>query len=131
MARIKFTQNALDYLKRRGILDKPLLLICDDAGGKYSIRGGSCSMGMSYSIIWLDHPDKDYPRVLENDEGVEMYTSDYDLAMLQDNLHLDYKNAALELKNDGAMLDGGVLIGNGPQLLAGNKDVHLKKVYDC
>lgn len=131
MAKIKFTQAALDYLKRRGILGDPLLLICDDAGGKYSILGGSCNMGMSYSIIRLDHPDKDYPRVLQNDEGVEIYSSDYDLTMLQDNLHLDYINCGLELKNDGGLLDGAVQIGDGPSLLEANYHVKQGVVRSC
>lgn len=41
MLNIKFTDNAVDYLKRREILDKILILITDDGGGKYSIQGGS------------------------------------------------------------------------------------------
>ena len=52
MLNIKFTDNAVDSLKRREILDKILILITDDGGGKYSIQGGSCSMGAHFSIIW-------------------------------------------------------------------------------
>ena len=34
MLKITFTDNALDYLKRREIADKTLILITDDGGGK-------------------------------------------------------------------------------------------------
>ena len=129
MAKIKFTQRALDYLKRRGLAGHPLLLICDDEGGKYSIKGGACSMG--WSIIKLDHPDKDYPVVLHNNEGVEIYTSDYDLAELQDNLHLDYVNCGLELKNDSQLLNGSVMIGDGPALLKANYHVVMPESRNC
>lgn len=44
MLKITFTDKALDYLKRREIADKTLILITDDGGGKYSIKGGGCSM---------------------------------------------------------------------------------------
>lgn len=131
MAKIKFTVAAIDYLKRREVLNKTLLLITDDAGGKYSINGGSCSMGMHYSLIWLTHPDKDYPDKLENNQHVKIYTSQYDLTMLGDNLVMDYQNGALSLKNDSGMLDGGVEIGNGEKLLAGNYHVKQGIVKNC
>ena len=34
MLKITFTDKALDYLKRREIADKTLILITDDGGGK-------------------------------------------------------------------------------------------------
>lgn len=131
MAKIKFTQAALDYLKKRDVLGHPMLLIADDAGGKYSMLGGSCSMGMHFSIIKLDHPDKDYPVVLHNNAGVKIYTSDYDLTLLGDNLVLDYKNAGLMLKSDSGLLDGAVGIGNGPELLKANYHVKQGQVKNC
>ena len=42
--KITFTDKALDYLKRREILNKILILIADDGGGKYSIKGGGCAI---------------------------------------------------------------------------------------
>lgn len=131
MAKIKFTKNALNYLKRREVLGHPLLLICDDAGGKYSINGGSCSMGMHYSLIKLDKADKDYPVVLHNDKNVEIYTSDYDLIELGENLNLDYINAGLQLKNDAQLLDGSVMIGNGPKIIAANQHQDFTETKNC
>lgn len=131
MAKITFKPAALDYLKCREVLGHPLLLIVDDGGGKYSIHGGACSIGASFSIIKLDKPDKDYPEILQNDEGVEIYTSKYDLAILEDNLVLDYVNAGLQLKNDSQMLDGSVNIGDGPALLKANYHVDQGQVRNC
>lgn len=131
MAKIKFTEKAIDYLTRREVADKVLILITDDAGGKYSINGGSCSMGMHYALIWLNHPDKDYPDKLENQQNITIFTSQYDLTMLGDNLVMDYQNGALSLKNDAGLLDGGVEIGNGEVLLKGNYNVKQGIVRNC
>lgn len=131
MAKIKFTNAAIDYLQRREIADKILILITDDAGGKYSINGGSCSMGMHYSIIWVNSKDPDYPEKLENEQNIKIFSSDYDLTMLGNDLVLDYKNAALMLKNDSGLLDGGVEIGNGEKLLEANYHVHQGEVRNC
>ena len=68
MLKITFTDSALDYLKRREIADKILILITDDGGGKYSIKGGNCSIGSHFSIIWVDEKDPDYPVQLDNDQ---------------------------------------------------------------
>lgn len=131
MAKIKFTDSALDYLKKREVLGHPMLLIVDDGGGKYSIHGGSCSIGANFSIIKLNKPDKDYPEKLQNDEGVEIFTSNYDLVELQDNLVLDYKDYSLQLKNDSQMLDRAVSIGNGPALLEANHHVVMNEARNC
>jgi hypothetical protein len=131
MTQIKFTQAALAEMKKRDLLEHPLLLIADDAGGKYSIRGGSCSMGASFSIIKLDKLDPDYPIALQNDAGVEIYTSQYDLTLLEDNLVVDYVNAGLLLKNDSGLLDGAMSIGDGAKLLAANDNVQQGATKNC
>lgn len=131
MPKIKFTKAALEYLKRKHVLGSPLLLIVDDGGGKYSILGGSCTMGSHFSIIKLKKTDPDYPIKLENDQNVEIYTSNYDLAILQDNLVLDYINAGLELKNDSGILDGAVQIGDGEKLLAENSNPIQLQTRNC
>lgn len=133
MLKIRFTDNALDYLKRREILDKTLILITDDGGGKYSIQGGSCTMGSHFSIIWVEQVDPDYPVEIINDQNVKIYTSDYDKAMLGTgmNLTVDYNAGSLSLKSDEAMLDGGVEIGNGAALLKANQNVQMSANRQC
>lgn len=95
MLKITFTDNALDYLKRREIADKTLILITDDGGGKYSIKGGGCSIGSHFSIIWVDQVDPDYPVELENDQGLKIYTSKYDMTMMGPNMVMDYDAGSL------------------------------------
>lgn len=131
MAKIKITQAALDHLKKREMLSHCLLLIADDAGGKYSINGGTCSMGSHFSLIKVPKPDPDYPIVLKNNTAFKIYSSKYDLLMLESNLILDYQKTRLILKNDSGLLDSNVQLGDGAALLKANKHVHLTRLKNC
>ena len=128
MLKITFTDKAMDYLKRREIADKTLILITDDGGGKYSIKGGGCSIGSHLSIIWVDQVDPDYPVELENDQGLKIYTSKYDMTMMGPNMVMDYDAGSLNLRSDEGILDGGVEIGNGAALIKANKNVKMGAV---
>lgn len=126
MLKITFTKQAQSYLKKREMLDKVLLLIVDDGGGKYSLRGGNCSFGSHFSLIWVKQKDKDYPLQLNNEQGIKVFTSKYDLALMGPNLVVDYQAGALSLNSDEGLLDGGMDIGNGPALLKANENVELR-----
>lgn len=128
MLKITFTDSALDYLKRREIADKTLILITDDGGGKYSINGGGCSIGSHFSIIWVDEKDPDYPVQLDNDQGLKIYTSKYDMTLMGPNMVMDYNAGSLNLRSDEGILDGGVEIGNGAALIKANKNVKMTGV---
>ena len=128
MLKITFTDKATDYLKRREIADKTLILITDDGGGKYSIQGGGCSIGSHFSIIWVVQVDPDYPVELENDQGLKIYTSKYDMTMMGPNMVMDYDAGSLNLRSDEGILDGGVEIGNGAALIKANKNVKMGAV---
>lgn len=126
--KITFTEKALDYLKRREISDKILILITDDGGGKYSIQGGGCSIGSHFSLIWVDQIDSDYPVKLENSQDLTVYTSKYDQALMGPNMIMDYAAGSLNLRCDEGILDGGVEIGNGAALIKANKNVKMGAV---
>ena len=79
----------------------------------------------------MDKPDEDYLEVLQNEESVEIYTSKYDLAILENYFVLDYVNAGLQMKNDSQLLDGAVNIGDGPALLKANHNVKQGEVRTC
>ncbi|MCT0165043.1 iron-sulfur cluster biosynthesis family protein [Lactobacillus helveticus] len=128
MLKITFTDQALDYLKRRKIANKVLILITDDGGGKYSIKGGGCSIGSHFSIIWVEQKDADYPVQLENDQGLKIYTSKYDMALMGPNMVMDYAAGNLNLRSDEGILDGGVDVGNGAALIKANKNVAMTDV---
>ena len=128
MLKITFTDSALDYLKRREIADKTLILITDDGGGKYASKGGGCSIGSHFSIIWVDEKDPDYPVQLDNDQGLKIYTSKYDMTLMGPNMVMDYNAGSLNLRSDEGILDGGVEIGNGAALIKANKNVKMTGV---
>ena len=128
MLKITFTDQALDYLKRREIANKVLILITDDGGGKYSIKGGGCSIGSHFSIIWIEQKDAEYPVQLKNDQGLKIYTSKYDMALMGQNMVMDYAAGSLNLRSDEGILDGGVDVGNGAALIKANKTVAMTDV---
>lgn len=131
MAKITITKDALNYLKQEGIADKYLILITDDGGGKYSMSGGACSIGSHFSIIWVNQPDSDYSEVIKNDEGLKIYSSKYDLTLLDNDMTLDYKNGSLALKGESGILDEGVSIGDGAALIKANKNVSIAANKSC
>lgn len=117
MQSIKITDSLLDLLKKKKLNDKILLLVTDDGGGKYSLQGGACSIGSKFSIVVVDQPDPDYQVKVENNAGLNLYTSEYDLHFLNKGLTMDFKNYLISLKDNTGMLDGAVLIANGQEIL--------------
>lgn len=112
MVKMRISQDAIDFLKKRGYNKHEILLIVDGGGGDYSIEGGSCNIGMDYSLISPDTMKHDprYSVKIENNANFEIYTSDYDLAFLGDNLVLDIHDTTLRLRNDSGILTGAVKI---------------------
>ncbi|WP_297814984.1 iron-sulfur cluster biosynthesis family protein [uncultured Lactobacillus sp.] len=112
MIKMIISQEAIDFLINRGYNKHEILLIVDGGGGDYSIEGGSCNIGMDYSLISLDTMKHDprYSVKIENNANFEIYTSDYDLAFLGNNLILDVHDTTLRLRNDSGILTGAVKI---------------------
>lgn len=110
MVKMTISQDAINFLKNRGYDKHEILLIVDGGGGDYSIEGGSCNIGMDYSLISLDTMKHDprYSVKIENNANFAIYTSDYDLAFLGDNLILDIHDTTLRLRNDSGILTGAV-----------------------
>lgn len=118
MPKIKISDDVIKILNRRNPNQDPFILIVDGGGGDYSIEGGSCSLGMDYSLILLDTKKSDprYPVTFESNTDFIIFTSDYDLAFLGDNLILDLKNTTLRLRNDSGLLTGAVKIARASDL---------------
>lgn len=131
MTEIRITDAAFNYLSKKGVADSKLILIADDGGGKYSLQGGSCSIGDRFSLIKVAAADPDYLVELTNNKGLALYTSDYDLALMDAGLVLDFQNGGLALKCDAGLLDSGVQIGDGDKLLAANKHVEMDGNKNC
>lgn len=121
MAEIKLTESMAQLLKGDRFAGKTLLLVTDDGGGKYSLQGGACSIGANFTVIILDQPDPDYSVPLKNDAGIPLYTSNYDLTFLGHGLTMDYQHYTISLKDDSGLLDGGMRIAKGTDVLAAFK----------
>jgi hypothetical protein len=121
MAKIKITDSMKTLLSDSRFKGKTLLLIADDGGGKYSLKGGACTIGADFSLVILDQPDSAYPIQLENDANVPLYTSSYDLTFLGKGLKLDFQANSIRLSDDAELLDGAVQITNGAEVLAAFK----------
>ncbi|MGF7437175.1 iron-sulfur cluster biosynthesis family protein [Lentilactobacillus senioris] len=117
MPTINVTPAMVERLAAKGLTDKELVLITDDAGGKYSLNGGACSLGSTFTIIVLDQPDPDYQLKMENNAGLHIWTSKYDTMFFESGLTLDYKNHSVEIRDDAHVLDNAVQIANGQEVL--------------
>lgn len=131
MNEITLTPAVIEVLKQKQIADKTLLLITDDAGGKYSLQGGACSIGTKFTIVVLDQPDDEYTVQLKNNAGLSLYTSDYDVYFLGQGLKLDYQKAMISLTNNGQLLDNNVLVANGKDILAAFKQGIFANIGNC
>ncbi|MFC6254272.1 iron-sulfur cluster biosynthesis family protein [Secundilactobacillus hailunensis] len=131
MNEITITPAAVDLLKQKQLLSKTLLLITDDAGGKYSLQGGACSIGTKFTIVVLDQPDAEYHVTLKNNADLSLYTSDYDIYFLGQGLKLDYQKAMLNLTNNGQLLDNNVQIADGKEILAAFKQGIFANSGNC
>ncbi|MFD1433270.1 iron-sulfur cluster biosynthesis family protein [Lacticaseibacillus yichunensis] len=118
---ITLTDSFVALMQAKHLADKVIVLITDDGGGKYSLQGGACSIGTTFTLIILDAPDPDYPVRLENKAGLAIYTSDYDLIFMQAGLTLDFANAQISLKDNAHLLDNSVRIADGKAVLAAFK----------
>jgi len=118
MASIKLSDAFVALLQRKGLDQKNLILLTDDGGGKYSLQGGACTIGTNFSLIVIDQPDQEYPIKLNNDQGIRLWTSDYDMMFLESGVSMDYGNGQISIKDDAyAALDNGVRIANGQDVL--------------
>ncbi|MFC6181044.1 iron-sulfur cluster biosynthesis family protein [Lactiplantibacillus daowaiensis] len=121
MPTIQLSDTMLALLARKQLLDKTLILLADDGGGKYSLHGGACSIGTKFTLIVLDQPDPAYSVKLTNPYGVHLWTSTYDLMFFNDGITMDYQNGRIAIKDNAHVLDHGVQIANGADVLAAFK----------
>ena len=131
MTTIKLSDTFVTLLARKQLTDKNLVLIMDDGGGKYSLQGGACSIGTKFTIIVLDQPDADYSIRLNNVQGIQLWTSDYDLMFLNTGVALDYGQGRISIKDDAHILDRAVQIADGATVLAAFKQGVIAHSESC
>ena len=86
------------------------MLALNDGSNGYSKLGGTCTIGANFQLVLLDHPDPEFSIEVKNNMGLDMYTSDKELAFLDNGLVLNARNATLSLSSNEGIIDGGVTI---------------------
>lgn len=110
---LTITDEALNYMKQRLDGATSYLLAADDGSNDYSIgKGGACSVGDSFQVVGVKELKPEYNVKLENNQGVDFYTSDNDKKFFGDGLKIDFKNNFLNLKDNSEILDGQMVSNN-------------------
>ncbi|MDE6547197.1 MAG: iron-sulfur cluster biosynthesis family protein, partial [Lactobacillus sp.] len=72
--------------------------------------GGTCTIGANFQLVVLDNKDPELSIKFKNNKYQDMYTSDKELAFLDNGLVLNARNAVLSLSSNEGVIDGGVTI---------------------
>ena len=107
---LKIKDSAKDVLEKKIKPGQVVLLALNDGSNGYSKLGGTCTIGANFQLVLLDHPDPEFSIEVKNNMGLDMYTSDKELAFLDDGLVLNARNATLSLSSKEGINDGGVTI---------------------
>ena len=107
---LKIKDSAKDVLEKKIKPGQVVLLALNDVSNGYSKFGGTCTIGANFQLVLLDHPDSEFSIKVKNNMGLDMYTSDKELAFLDDGLVLNARNATLSLSSNEGIIDGGVTI---------------------
>ena len=105
---LKIKDSAKDVLEKKIKPGQVVLLALNDGSNGYSKLGGTCTIGANFQLVLLDHPDSEFSIKVKNNMGLDMYTSDKELAFLDDGLVLNARNATLSLSSNEGIIDGGV-----------------------
>ncbi|MDO4912740.1 MAG: iron-sulfur cluster biosynthesis family protein [Lactobacillus sp.] len=89
---------------------KVVLLSLNDGSNKYSKVGGTCSIGANFQFVMMDETDPEYDIKIENNAGLNLWTSKPEMTFLSDNLVVDAKNSVLTLSDDSGIIDGAMTV---------------------
>ena len=107
---LKIKDSAKDVLEKKIKPGQVVLLALNDGSNGYSKLGGTCTICANFQLVLLDHPDPEFSIEVKNNMGLDMYTSDKELAFLDNGLVLNARNATLSLSSNEGIIDGGVTI---------------------
>ena len=108
--RINIKPAAQDYLRNKIQDTDNVFLALDDGSSKYSMVGGTCTIGSSFQLVLRNDDDADYAIGMDNNANLALTTGDEESTYLGNGLALDYKNAALVLRDDSGIIDGNVTV---------------------
>ncbi|MDF7682828.1 iron-sulfur cluster biosynthesis family protein [Lactobacillus sp. ESL0679] len=87
-----------------------VLLALNDGSNQYSKVGGTCTIGANFQFVILDQTDPEFSIIINNNVGLNLFTSPAEMQYLDNNLVVSEKNATLSLADDSGVIDGAVSI---------------------
>ena len=102
--------GAADKIKKSVQDGQVVLLSLNDGSNKYSNIAGSCAAGTRFQFVVLDKQDPDFSIRVENNIGLNLYTSPAEMQYLGNDLVVDEKNAAISLADDSGVIDAAMTV---------------------
>ena len=102
--------GAAEKIKKSVQDGQVVLLSLNDGSNKYSNIAGSCAAGTRFQFVVLDKQDPDFSIRVENNAGLDLYTSPAEMQYLGNNLVVDEKNAAISLADDSGVIDAAMTV---------------------
>ncbi|WEV51223.1 iron-sulfur cluster biosynthesis family protein [Lactobacillus sp. ESL0731] len=87
-----------------------VLLALNDGSNQYSKVGGTCTIGANFQFVILDQKDPEFSIIINNNVGLNLFTSPAEMQYLDNSLVVSEKNATLSLADDSGVIDGAVSI---------------------
>lgn len=107
---LKIKDGAKEVLEKKVKPGQTILLALNDGSNGYSKLGGTCTIGANFQLVVLDNKDPKFSIKVKNNMDLDLYTSDKELAFLDNGLVLNARNAVLSLSSNEGVIDGGVTI---------------------
>lgn len=107
---LKIKDGAKEVLEKKVKPGQTILLTLNDGSNGYSKLGGTCTIGANFQLVVLDNKDPEFSIKVKNNMDLDLYTSDKELAFLDNGLVLNARNAVLSLSSNEGVIDGGVTI---------------------
>ena len=102
--------GAAEKIKKSVQDGQVVLLSLNDGSNKYSNIAGSCAAGTRFQFVVLDQQDPDFSLKVENNIGLNLYTSPAEMQYLGNDLVVDEKNAAISLADDSGVIDAAMTV---------------------
>lgn len=101
--------DAVKIIEKKIDKNHPIVLLAlNDGSNKYSMIGGTCTIGANFQFVTVKERDPEYNIKIENNANFDLYTAKPEMGFLEDNLVVDAQNAALSLSDDSGIIDGAV-----------------------
>lgn len=87
-----------------------VLLALNDGSNKYSKMGGTCDIGANFQLVIMREKDPAFDIPVENNDNLNLWTSEAEKVFLKDSLTLDQKFGMLSLADDSGIIDSAMTV---------------------